>query len=182
MNGTYNDAPKWLAAPDRYACIKAFRGILPASRDVEDSTLLTQAAHDGPALEATPRPEREGPPVAAGRARSRQAAEHTPFVVESGANVIDLKDVDPALAGSTLEFVADVKGGVLTMTTLRLHAATTANVSVETPFFVQMPKGARVEIDPKNATLKADSRCLRGSARPSSAASSCCSTSPKTPA
>lgn len=151
VNGVYNGAPKWLAEPDRYASIKAFRGILPLTRDVEDSTLLTQAAHDGPGLASTPDLEakvREWIQAELGPGKLPATA---PFVVQAGANVIDLKDADPALAGSTLEFVADVKGGILTLSTLRLHAATSVNVSVESPFFVQMPKGARVKIDPKNA-------------------------------
>ena len=151
VNGVYNGAPKWLAEPDRYASIKGFRGILPLTRDVGDSTLLTQAAHDGPGLASTPDLEakvREWLQAELGPGKLPATA---PFVVQAGANVIDLKDADPALAGSTLEFVADVKGGILTLSTLRLHAATSVNVSVESPFFVQMPKGARVKIDPKNA-------------------------------
>lgn len=151
VNGVYNGAPRWLAQPDGYASIKAFRGILPLTRDADDSTLLTQAAHDGPGLASTPELKAKVREWIAAELGPGKLPATAPFVVETGANVIDLKDVDPALAGSTLEFVATVKGGVLTLSTLRLHAATTANVTVDSPFFVQLPKDARVKVDPKNA-------------------------------
>jgi hypothetical protein len=153
IKGVYNDAPKWLAEPDHYASIKGFRGILPITGNVADSTILTQAKHDGPSL--------LDPELADLKAKVTEWVQAEvgpnklpatlPFVVQAGANTIDLKDVRPELAGSTLEFVADVTGGILNMTAIRLHAAPNVNVSIDAPFFVQIPKGARVTVDPKNA-------------------------------
>src|SRR5512135_1708718 len=48
--GTYANAPKWLADPDPYVSAKSYRGILPATKEVGDSIILTQVRHEGPAL------------------------------------------------------------------------------------------------------------------------------------
>jgi hypothetical protein len=48
--GTYRSAPTWLADPDPYASAKKYRGIIPVTREVGDSILLTQVKHAGPAL------------------------------------------------------------------------------------------------------------------------------------
>lgn len=151
VKGVYNDAPKWLAEPDHYAAIRGFRGILPVTKDPEDSTLLTQAAHDGPSLESTPDLKEKVREWIAAEVGNVRLPSTKPFQITAGANAIDLVDVDPALAGTKLELVADLTGNVLTLTGMKLHAGPTANVTVEGPFFVQIPKVGRVRIDQKNA-------------------------------
>lgn len=151
IKGVYNEAPKWLAEPDHYASIRAFRGILPITKDPDDSTILTQTAHDGPSLESTPDLKAKVREWIAAEVGAERLPSTKPFSFVAGANVIDLKDVDPALAGSALELVADLSGNVLTLTGMKLLAGPATNVSVEAPFLVQIPKVGRVRIDPKNA-------------------------------
>lgn len=151
IKGVYNDAPKWLAEPDHYASIKGFRGILPVTKDADDSTILTQAAHDGPSLDATPDLKAKVREWVLAEIGAQKLPATKPFAIAVGANTIDLKDVDPALAGSVIELVANLSGGILTLTGMRLFAGPNTNVSVESPFFVQIPKNARVKVDPKNA-------------------------------
>ncbi len=151
IKGVYNDAPKWLAEPDRYASMKGFRGILPITKDADDSTILTQAAHDGPSLDATPDLKAKVREWVLAEIGTQKLPSTKRFTLQAGGNVIDLKDVDPALAGATLEITANLSGGILTLTGMHLVAAPTTNLSVESPFFVQIPKAARVKVDPKNA-------------------------------
>jgi len=151
IKGVYNDAPKWLADPDHYASIRGFRGILPVTKDPDDSTLLSQAAHDGPSLESTPELKAKVREWIAAEVGAQRLPSTKPFAFVAGANVIDLKDVDPALAGSAIELVADLSGNVLTLTGMKLLAGPTTNVQIESPFLVQIPKVGRVRIDQKNA-------------------------------
>jgi hypothetical protein len=106
IKGVYNDAPKWLAEPDRYASMKGFRGILPITKDADDSTILTQAAHDGPSLDATPDLKAKVREWVLAEIGTQKLPSTKRFTLQAGGNVIDLKDVDPALAGATLEITA----------------------------------------------------------------------------
>jgi hypothetical protein len=151
IKGVYNGAPKWLAEPDYYASVKAFRGILPVTKDPDDSTLLSQAAHDGPSLDATPDLKAKVREWIAAEVGPQKLPATKPFTVVIGANTIDLKDIDPQLAGSTLELIAARDGSVLTLSGMKILAGPTTNVTIESPFFVQIPKVGRVKVDPKNA-------------------------------
>ncbi len=151
VKGSYNDAPRWLAEPDAYASAKGFRGVVPVTRDVADSTLLTQAEHVGPSLDSTPDLRdkvREWLQAEVGPAKL-PATE--PFFVQTGLNAIDLKGLAPGLEGSKIEFFAESSGSVLTLSNIRLHASLTSNVKLESPFFVQLPKAGRTIADPANA-------------------------------
>ena len=50
VRGSFQQAPTWLGGPDTYATIRKYRGVLPATKEVGDSILLTQIRHAGPAL------------------------------------------------------------------------------------------------------------------------------------
>jgi hypothetical protein len=49
VRGSFQQAPTWLGGPDTYATIRKYRGVLPATKEVGDSILLTQVRHAGPA-------------------------------------------------------------------------------------------------------------------------------------
>lgn len=143
-----NTAPHWLGNPDPYESAKKYRGVLPATRDVGDSIILTQVAHEGPALSATPalyekvaawlQAELPPPPLPV----------TVPFSVTSGFNSVELNTVASGLSGARLSFLATAENGVLTMNALRVTAPTNANVTISSPFFVILPRNGKVEADP----------------------------------
>ena len=50
-----SQAPHWLGDPDAYLSAKKYPGILPATREPGDSTILTQVDHIGPSLKHYPK-------------------------------------------------------------------------------------------------------------------------------
>lgn len=148
VRGTYQQAPTWLGDPDAYLSAKKYRGILPASREVGDSIILTQVDHEGPSLKryktlydktaAWLLAELPPPPLPA-----------TPkFSVATGYNQVDLNTVATGLDGAKISFLATDVNGVLTLRALRLQAPNNANVKVESPFFVIEPRDGKVNADP----------------------------------
>jgi mono/diheme cytochrome c family protein len=144
-----NSAPHWLADPDPYLSAKKYRGILPATREVGDSILLTQIDHAGPSLKRTPA-------LYEGVAAWLQAELPPPplpntgaFSVATGFNSINLNTVASGLEGAKLTFLATDENGVLTLTALRLQAPPKANVELESPFFVLLPRNGKVNADPE---------------------------------
>lgn len=163
VSGT--QAPRWLAGPDPYASAKAYRGILPSTRDASDSILLTQVAHVGPSLKAYPElydkvaswisSELPKPPLpATGR-----------FSVQDGLNVLDLGTLGSGLAGARVTFVATQANNVLTMSALKISAPKTANVSLKSPFFVVLPRSGKVNADPKSNGFEGDLTVDAGTTR-----------------
>ncbi len=150
VRGSFQQAPAWLGGPDPYVTIKKYRGVLPATKEVGDSILLTQVKHAGPALTDAPNDlyrrvsdwltaEVPGPPLPNTGA----------FSVRSGFNSIPLDIVAPGLASARLSFLAVESNGTLTLSALKLTAPTNANVKVDSPFFVILPRNGKVKADPE---------------------------------
>jgi len=150
VSGSFQQAPTWLAGPDRYVSVKKHRGVLPATKEVGDSILLTQVKHAGPALTDAPNDlyrrvsdwltaEVPGPPLPNTGA----------FSVLSGFNSIPLDTVGPGLANARLTFLATESNGTLTLTALKLVAPTNANVKIDSPFFVILPRNGKVKAEPE---------------------------------
>lgn len=150
VNGSVQRAPTWLAGPDRYVSVKKLGGVLPATKEVGDSVLLTQVKHAGPALADAPNDlyrrvsdwltaEVPGPPLPNTGA----------FSVLRGFNSVPLDTVAPGLTSTRLTFLATESNGTLTLTALKLVAPTNANVKVTSPFFVVLPRNGKVKADPE---------------------------------
>jgi hypothetical protein len=148
IRGTYQQAPTWLAEPDAYQSAKKYRGILPATKDVSDSIILTQVDHAGPSLKRYKQlydntakwllAELPPPPLPATPA----------FSVATGYNQVNLNTLGSGLDGAKITFLATDVNGVLTLSALRLQAPNNANVKVESPFFVILPRSGKVNADP----------------------------------
>jgi len=150
VRGSFQQAPTWLGGPDPYVTIKKYRGVLPATKEVGDSILLTQVRHAGPALTEAPNDlyrrvadwltaEVPGPPLPNTGA----------FSVRSGFNSVPLDTVASGLASARLTFLATESNGTLTLSALKLTAPTNANVKIDSPFFVILPRNGKVKAEPE---------------------------------
>jgi hypothetical protein len=150
VNGSYQNAPKWLGGPDPYVSIRKYRGILPATKEVGDSILLTQVRHAGPALKDAPNNLYQ-------RVADWLVAEVPPpplpntgaFPVTGGFNSVNLDNVASGLTGARLTFLATEANGVLTLSALKIVAPLNANVKIDSPFFVILPRNGKVKADPE---------------------------------
>lgn len=150
VNGSYQSAPKWLGGPDPYVSIRKYRGILPATKEVGDSILLTQVRHAGPALNDAPNDLYR-------RVADWLVAEVPPpplpntgsFVVADGFNNVNLDNVGEGLSGARLTFLATEANGVLTLSSLKISAPVDKNLKVDSPFFVILPRNGKVKADPE---------------------------------
>ncbi|HEY8075794.1 MAG TPA: hypothetical protein VIF62_16825 [Labilithrix sp.] len=154
VNGSYMAAPRWLGQPDPYLSAKNYRGIIPITHEPDDSIVLSQVHHEGPALkEITAAP---GQRTLFDRVAEWITAEAPPpplpntgaFYVRSGFNLVHLDNIDPKLVGATITFLATDMNQVLTLSALKLTAPATANVHVTSPFFVILPRSGKVNADP----------------------------------
>jgi mono/diheme cytochrome c family protein len=152
IDGTYQPqrAPRWLGGVDPYVTAKAYPGILPATRDVGDSILLTQVAHAGPSLRSAPNDLyrrvadwilAEVPPPALPNTGA--------FSVQTGANSINLDTVAPDLTGARLTFLASEQNGVLNLSAIKVIAPGTKNIRIVKPFFVILPRTGKVNANPE---------------------------------
>jgi hypothetical protein len=143
------EAPRWLADPDPYVSAKSYPGILPATRDVGDSTILTQVAHAGPALKSYPElydhvatwlsAEVQPPPLPNSGALS----------VATGYNVVNLNTIGTGFDGARITFLAsDGSAGTLSLTAMRVSAPANANLKLDSPFFVILPRNGKVKAEP----------------------------------
>ncbi|MBX3189030.1 MAG: hypothetical protein KF819_18560 [Labilithrix sp.] len=142
-------APHWLGDPDPYISAKKYPGILPATRDVGDSIILTQVAHAGPSLKSFPnlynftadwlRAEVPQPPLPSTGA----------FSVVTGYNSINMNAAGPGLEGARLTFLAtDGAAGTISLSAIRVFAPQNANVKITDPFFVILPRNGKVKAEP----------------------------------
>lgn len=149
VDGSYQGAPKWLGGPDPYVSIRSYRGILPATREVGDSILLTQVRHAGPSLTEAPRDLYR-------RVADWLVAEMPPpplpntgaFVVQDGFNSVPLDTAGPGVRGGRITFLATSRNGVLSLSAVKLVAPVDTNVKVDSPFFVILPRSGKVSADP----------------------------------
>ena len=70
-----SEAPHWLGDPDAYLSIKKYPGILPATREPGDSTILTQVDHIGPDVI----PDRHYSPLVSESSTAASAAREASF-------------------------------------------------------------------------------------------------------
>ncbi|MDB4947232.1 MAG: hypothetical protein JWP97_6766 [Labilithrix sp.] len=142
-------APHWLGDPDAYVSAKNYPGILPATRDPNDSIILTQVAHTGPALKGFPElydhtaawinAEMPGPPLPTTGA----------FAVLEGPNVQYLDPLGEGYAGGKISFLgSNGTNGTLSLTALTVTAPQNANLTLDSPFFVKLPRSGKVKADP----------------------------------
>lgn len=157
VDGTYRQAPRWLGGADPYVTIKKYRGILPATKEVGDSILLTQVKHEGPALTDASNDlfrrvsdwltaEVPGPPLPNTGA----------FSVLDGFNSVPLDTIATGLANARITFLATNTNGTLTLSALKLVAPPNANVKVASPFFVVLPRSGKVNADPDSNGFKGE--------------------------
>ena len=144
-----SQAPHWLGDPDAYLSAKKYPGILPATREPTDSTILTQVDHVGPSLKHYPKlydkvsiwlsAELPPPPLPA-----------TPkFQVASGFNLVNLNTLGGGLDGARLTFLAnEVSVGTLSITAIRIYAPQGSNLQMDSPFFVVLPRNGKVKAEP----------------------------------
>jgi hypothetical protein len=150
--GTYQSAPKWLAGPDPYVSAKNYRGILPATKEVGDSILLTQVAHECTALKDVKSTNGKAPLFE--RVATWLQAEVPPpplpntgaFSVPTGFNQVNLDAA--GVPGGRITFLATDVNGVLSLTAMRIYAPPTLNVKISAPFFVILPRSGKVNADP----------------------------------
>lgn len=145
VQGSFQQAPTWLADPDPYVSIRKYPGMLPATKDIGDSLILTQVKHAGPSLKTAPNNlfERVSTWLSAevpGPALPTTGA----FPVQSGFNQIDLGPVASGLAGGNITFVATDANGVLTLDGIKVRAPNNSNLKLEAPFFVILPRNGKV--------------------------------------
>jgi len=144
-----SEAPHWLGDPDAYASAKKYPGILPATREPGDSTILTQVDHIGPSLRHYPKlydkvgawlsAELPPPPLPATQK----------FQVASGFNSVNLNTLGTGLDGARLTFLAnEVSVGTLSITAIRIYAPQNANLTMDSPFFVVLPRNGKVKAEP----------------------------------
>lgn len=142
-------APHWLGDPDAYLSAKKYPGILPATLDPGDSTLLTQVVHTGPSLKAYPElydhvaswitAEMSGPPL----------PNSGKFSVATGLNVVNLNAIGSGLDGARITFLAsDGSAGTLSLSSMRVTAPQNANLKFDSPFFVNLPRNGKVKAEP----------------------------------
>lgn len=142
-------APHWLGDPDPYQSARRYPGILPATREVGDSTILTQVDHVGPSLKRYPALyDKVGawltaelpPPALPSSAK---------FQVIEGFNQVNLNAIAAGLDGARITFLAnEASVGTLAMSSIRVYAPQNANLRVESPFFVILPRNGKVKAEP----------------------------------
>jgi hypothetical protein len=144
-----DQAPHWLGDPDAYLSAKKYPGILPATREPGDSTILTQVDHIGPSLRHYPKlydkvgawlsAELPPPPLPATQK----------FQVVSGFNLVNLNTLGSGLDGARITFLAtEASVGTLSITALRIYAPQNANLQIDSPFFVVLPRNGKVKAEP----------------------------------
>ena len=142
-------APHWLGDPDPYVSAKKFPGIIPATQDPGDSTILTQVAHSGPSLKAYPELFDHVASWVTAEIGAPPLANTGAFAVATGLNVVNLNTVASGLDGAKITFLAsDGATGTLSLSAMRVIAPQNANIKLESPFFVKLPRDGKVKAEP----------------------------------
>ena len=144
-----SQAPHWLGDPDAYLSAKKYPGILPATREPGDSTILTQVDHVGPSLKHYPK--------LYDKVGAWLSAELPPPPLPSTAEVPGRDRVQSGqpqhlgsgLDGASITFLAtEASVGTLSMTAIRIYAPQNANLQIDSPFFVVLPRNGKVKAEP----------------------------------
>lgn len=142
-------APHWLGDPDPYLSAKKYPGILPATREVGDSTILTQVDHVGPTLKRFPKLYDKVGEWLSAELPPPPLPSTAKFQVVSGFNQVNLNTIGSGLDGARITFLAtEASAGTLSMTALRVYAPQNANLRIESPFFVILPRNGKVKAEP----------------------------------
>ena len=142
-------APHWLGDPDPYLSAKKYPGIIPATQETGDSTILTQVAHTGPTLKAYPELFDHVASWITAEIGAPPLPNTGKFSVATGLNVINLNVVGSGLDGARITFLAsDGTNGTLSLTAMRIFAPQNANVKLDSPFFVKLPRDGKVKAEP----------------------------------
>jgi hypothetical protein len=142
-------APHWLGDPDAYLSAKRYPGILPATREPGDSTLLTQVDHEGPSLKHYPKLYEKIGAWLAAELPPPPLPSTQKFQVIEGFNLVNLNTIDTGLDGARISFLAnEVSVGTLSITAIRIYAPQNANLQMESPFFVVLPLNGKVKAEP----------------------------------
>ena len=143
-------APHWLGDPDPYLSAKKYPGILPATHDPGDSTILTQVAHTGPSLKSFPELYDHTAAWVAAELPKPPLLNTGAFSVASGLNVVNLNTIGSGLDGARIQFLAsDGASGTLSLTAIRVQAPQNANLKFDSPFFVTLPRNGKVKAEPE---------------------------------
>ncbi|MBS2016906.1 MAG: hypothetical protein JST00_28730 [Deltaproteobacteria bacterium] len=150
-------APNWLADPDPYLSAKKYRGILPATQEVGDSIILTQVDHVGPSLKRYPDLFRRVGEWLSAEVPQPPLPNTGNIFVADGLNSIPLDNVASGLTGARLQFLgSDGTNGTMILSALKLIAPQNANVKVDSPFFVILPRSGKVNADPEKNGFKGE--------------------------
>ena len=142
-------APHWLGEPDPYLSAKKYPGIIPETRDPGDSTILTQVAHAGPALTSYPELYDHVASWVTAEIGAPPLPNSGAFPVATGLNVVHLNTVGTGLDGAQITFLAsDGSTGTLSLTAMRITAPQNANIKLDSPFFVKLPRNGKVKAEP----------------------------------
>lgn len=150
-------APHWLGDPDPYLSAKKYRGILPATQEVGDSIILTQVDHVGPALTRYPDLFRRVGDWLSAEVPQPPLPNTGKLYVLDGLNSIPLDTVASGLTGARLQFLgSDGSNGTMILSSIKLIAPNNANVKVDSPFFVVLPRTGKVNADPEKNGFKGE--------------------------
>lgn len=142
-------APHWLGDPDAYLSAKKYPGILPATREPGDSTLLTQVDHEGPSLKHYPKLYEKIGAWLAAELPPPPLPSSQKFQVVEGFNIVNLNTIGTGLDGARISFLAnEVSVGTLSISAIRIYAPQNANLQMESPFFVVLPLNGKVKAEP----------------------------------
>lgn len=132
------NAPAYIAAPDAYKSIKAYKGIVV--KDVSTSSLLTKGRHEGPDLVDPLRGKVFAWLALEAKALSEAALPATDaFDVVAGTNTVDISKGGTGVAGAKLTFTARMSGTILTLTNMQVSAPATSGVHIVFPIFDLVP-------------------------------------------
>lgn len=142
-------APHWLGDPDPYASAKKYPGILPATREVGDSTILTQIDHVGPTLKRFPQLYEAVAAWLTAELPPPPLPSSDKFQVRDGFNLVNLNTIAAGLDGARITFLAsEASAGTLSLSAIRVYAPQNANLRIESPFFVLLPRSGKVKAEP----------------------------------
>jgi hypothetical protein len=149
VSGQVEDAPRFLA-PDPYVSIKKHRGIIPDDNVVENSSLLTRDEHAGPSLRSTLDLWNRVRTWIAAEINADPLPTSQAFSVSLGPNTVDLSGVKEGMSGAKLSFLAQIGGGILTMSEMKITAPTARGIRMTSPFFVIVPEKGPTISDSEN--------------------------------
>ena len=129
------NAPAWIAPPNAYAAIKAYKGIVV--KDVGTSTMLSKGRHEGPDLVDPLRGKiQDWLQLEAVALQSATLPTTDLFRVYEGANTVDISKGGTNVTGAKLTFTAAFVDDILTMTDLKIAAPAAAGVHVVFPIVI----------------------------------------------